>query len=163
MRKHPRALGTCMVAAAGLPLHAISAAGQQPSMKSCLVGTWIVASWEQKKNDGTTLRQFGENPAGMAIFDASGRYIITVMRPDRAKYNSNALWQGTAGQSTSALPPEPYVNLFCYRESIVDLDAEISNGTLDLGVPEEELHGSQVTGSPVDQRCLGPAKRMRPE
>jgi hypothetical protein len=75
MRKHRRVLGTCMVAAVGLSLHANSASGQQPSMKEGLVGTWIVVSWEQKKNDGTTLRQFGENPTGMAIFDAGGRYI----------------------------------------------------------------------------------------
>jgi hypothetical protein len=91
-----------MAAAFGLSLHANSASGQQPSMKEGLIGTWIVVSWEQKKNDGTTLRQFGENPAGMAIFDASGRYIITVMRSDRAKYKSDALWQGTAEENETA-------------------------------------------------------------
>jgi hypothetical protein len=53
--------------------------------------------------------------------------------------------------------------LFCYRERVVDLDAEISNGTLDLGVPQKELHGSQIAGSAVDQGRLGPAKGMRPE
>ncbi|QQO13254.1 lipocalin-like domain-containing protein [Bradyrhizobium diazoefficiens] len=51
------------------------------------------------KSDGTTLRQFGANPTGMAIFDARGRYIITVMRSDRAKYASNALWRGSAEEN----------------------------------------------------------------
>ena len=32
----------------------------------------------------------------MAFFDAGGRYIITVMRSDRASYASNAVWQETA-------------------------------------------------------------------
>jgi hypothetical protein len=41
-----------------------------------------------------------------------------------------------AAQSTSALPPKSDVNLFCYREGVVDLDAEISDGTLDLGMPQ---------------------------
>ncbi len=93
--KHRRVLGTCIAAALGLSLQADGASGQQPSLKKGLVGTWTVISWEQKKNDGTTLRQFGANPTGMAIFDAGGRYIITVMRSDRSKYTSNALWQGT--------------------------------------------------------------------
>jgi hypothetical protein len=97
--KHRSIFGTCIAAAFGLSLHANSASSQQPSLKEGLVGTWVVVSWEQKKNDGTTLRQFGANPTGMAIFDTGGRYIITVMRSDRAKYTSNALWQGTAEEN----------------------------------------------------------------
>jgi hypothetical protein len=45
------------------------------------------------------LQQYGANPAGVAFFDAGGRYIITVMRSDRARYASNALWQGTAEEN----------------------------------------------------------------
>jgi hypothetical protein len=45
--------------------------------------------------------------------------------------------------------------LFCYREGVVDLDAEISDGTLDLGMPQKELYGSQVAGSAIDQGRLG--------
>ena len=36
---------------------------------------------------------------GIAFFDADGRYIITVMRSDRARYASNALWQGTPDEN----------------------------------------------------------------
>jgi hypothetical protein len=32
--------------------------------------------------------------------------------------------------------------LFCYCERIVDLDPEVSDGAFDLGVPQEELHGT---------------------
>jgi hypothetical protein len=41
--------------------------------------------------------------------------------------------------------------LFCYREGVVYLDAEISNGTLDLSMPQKELYGPQVAGSAIDQ------------
>ena len=41
------------------------------------------------------------------------------------------------------------VNLFCYRDGVVDLDAEISDRTFDLGVPQMELDGSQIAGSPA--------------
>jgi hypothetical protein len=50
-----------------------------------------------------------------------------------------------AAPSPSALPPKSDVNLFCYHEGVVDLDAEISNGTLDLSMPQKELYGSQAT------------------
>jgi hypothetical protein len=64
-----------------------------------LVGTWTLLSWEQKKRDGTKIQRYGVNPTGIAFFDAGGRYIIAVMRSDRAKYASNALWQGTAEEN----------------------------------------------------------------
>ena len=76
-----------------------SALGQHQSMKEELVGTWTLLSWEQKKGDGTKIERYGTNPKGIAFFDAGGRYIITVMRSDRAKYASNALWQGTAEEN----------------------------------------------------------------
>src|ERR1700737_2780689 len=60
------------------------------NIRDQLVGTWTLLSWEQKKGDGTKRAA----PKGIAFFDAGGRYVITVMRPDRAKYASNALWQG---------------------------------------------------------------------
>jgi hypothetical protein len=92
-------IGMCITTALGLLLLAGGAVGQQQSLKEQLVGTWTVVSWEQKKGDGTKLQQFGANPTGIAFFDAGGRYIITVMRSDRARYASNALWQGTAEEN----------------------------------------------------------------
>jgi hypothetical protein len=69
------------------------------SLKEQLVGTWTLVSWEQKKGDGTKVQRFGENPVGIAFFDTGGRYIITVMRSDRAKYASDVPWQGTAEEN----------------------------------------------------------------
>lgn len=53
-------------------------------------------------------------------------------------------------QSKSVLPPKSDVDLFCFREHVVDLDAEISNGALDLSMFQQELHSSQVAGSAID-------------
>lgn len=71
------------------------ALGQKRPFKEQLVGTWTLLSWEQKKADGTKVERYGTNPKGIAFFDADGRYIITVMKSDRAKYVSNTLWQGS--------------------------------------------------------------------
>jgi hypothetical protein len=116
--KRRSVLGKGMTAAFGLSLHANTASGQQPSLREGLVGTWMVSSWEQKKNDGTTLRQFGANPTGMAVFDAGGRYIITVMHPDRARYTSNALWQGTAEENkATANETQTYFGTYSVNEA----------------------------------------------
>jgi hypothetical protein len=92
-------VGTCMATALGLSLPANGAIGEQLQLKEQLVGTWTTVSWEQKKSDGTRLKQFGASPSGIAFFDAGGRYIISVMRSDRARFASNALWQGTAEEN----------------------------------------------------------------
>jgi hypothetical protein len=73
--------------------------GKKLSLKERLVGTWTLLSWEQKKGDGTKVERYGSSPKGIAFFDAGGRYIITVMRSDRARYASNALWQGTPAEN----------------------------------------------------------------
>ena len=46
------------------------------------------------------------------------------------------------------------INLFSYCQGIVDLDAEIPDRAFDLGMPEQELDGSQIAGAPIDQSSL---------
>jgi hypothetical protein len=74
-------------------------AGQQESLKDQLVGTWALVSWGQKKSDGSEVQRYGATPTGIAFFDAAGRYIVTVMRSDRANYASNTPWHGTAEEN----------------------------------------------------------------
>jgi hypothetical protein len=99
MKRHG-IFGACATAA--LSLLSIGAVAQQQSPKEQLVGTWTLVSWERTEADGTTLRQFGVNQNGIAFFDAGGRYIITVMRSDRAKYaidNFGQVAQATAEEN----------------------------------------------------------------
>jgi len=49
----------------------------------------------------------------------------------------------------SALTPSDF-NLLRYGKSIIDIDAEISDCALDLGMAEQELDRSQVARTPVD-------------
>jgi hypothetical protein len=73
--------------------------GQEQSLKDQLVGTWALVSWEQKTGDGSKVQRYGAHPTGIAFFDSGGRYIVTVMRSDRANYASNTLWEGTAEEN----------------------------------------------------------------
>lgn len=54
------------------------------------------------------------------------------------------------------------VGLLGHLERVVDLDAKVADGALEFGVPEEQLYRPQVPGTPVDQRRLCPAHRVRP-
>jgi hypothetical protein len=77
-----------------------TAISQQKSLKEQLVGSWTLVSWDQRNPEGTTVQQFGANPKGIAFFDTSGHYIITVMRSDRAKYAIDSF--GQIAQATAA-------------------------------------------------------------
>jgi hypothetical protein len=50
------------------------------------------------------------------------------------------------------------VDLFGYRESIINLDTEIADRALDLGMTEQQLDGPQIAGATIDQRGLGPTQ-----
>jgi len=53
--------------------------------------------------------------------------------------------------------------LFRYGEGVVDLDPKIANGTFDLCVSKEQLHGTQVAGTTINECRFGSAERMRSE
>jgi hypothetical protein len=67
------------------------------------------------------------------------------------------------GQGVSALPLSSDVNLFRYCDSIIDLDAEISDGALNLGVPQQELNRPQITCPSIDQGGFRAPEGMCPE
>ena len=51
----------------------------------------------------------------------------------------------------SALPSNSDINLFCYDQGVIDLDAEVSDGALDLDVAEQKLTRDLVERSALDQ------------
>ncbi len=61
----------------------------------------------------------------------------------------------------SALPRTSDIDLFGDREGIIDLDAKIPCGTLNLAVTKQELHGAHIAGPPVDQSGPGAPQQMR--
>jgi hypothetical protein len=55
------------------------------SLREQLVGSWSLVSFEVMLPGGGTRQNFGPNPKGIVIFDASGRYTTIVSRPDRPR------------------------------------------------------------------------------
>lgn len=52
-------------------------------------------------------------------------------------------------------------DLLCEGEGVLDLDAEVLDGTLDLGMAGQELDGEQVAGALLVLGCLVAPERMR--
>jgi len=67
------------------------------------------------------------------------------------------------GRARQLCPGISDVNFLSDLDRVIDLDAEIADGALDLGVAEQELNGSKVPGSSVDHGRLGPPERVRAE
>jgi hypothetical protein len=65
---------------------------------------------------------------------------------------------GRVGQRCLLCPNDSHINLFGHFECVIDLDAKVSRGALDLGMAEQQLNRPQVAGSAIDQRGLGSAQ-----
>jgi hypothetical protein len=88
-----------LIAVAGVALRPRHSAGQQPLVKERLLGTWTLVSIEAVRQDGSRSASCGTNPKGVAMFDARGHYIISVMRSDRPAFAINDRMQGTAEEN----------------------------------------------------------------
>jgi hypothetical protein len=76
-------------ASSALALLSSNVMAQTKSLKDQLVGTWTVTSQEQVRKDGSKVERFGANPKGIAIFEANGRFVTILARPDLPKLASN--------------------------------------------------------------------------
>jgi hypothetical protein len=61
------------------------ASAQRQSLKEQLLGTWILAAWEQVRPDGTKFQKYGADPRGFHIFERNGRFFAMMARPDLPK------------------------------------------------------------------------------
>jgi hypothetical protein len=63
-----------------------------------------------------------------------------------------------AGRACPLCPGISDINLFRYCERVIDLDAEIPDCAFDLGMPKQELDGSEIASAPVDQGSFCPSQ-----
>jgi hypothetical protein len=90
---------TVVLAVLGITVTRQNAFSQQDTLKEQLLGAWQLVSFDSVRTDGSRLTVFGDDPNGIAFFDRTGHYIITVMRSDRAKFAANDRTQGTADEN----------------------------------------------------------------
>lgn len=65
-----------------------SGCGKIGDMKA-FVGVWKLVAVEDRGPDGDIVHPYGENPAGMLVYDASGRMAVQIMRRERQPLSSD--------------------------------------------------------------------------
>jgi len=91
------------IALVALLLRPGDGAGQQKSLRDQLVGAWVSAVHETTLQDGSKRKQFGANPKGMVILDASGNYTQILVHPDLPKFRANDRTQGTPEEHAATI------------------------------------------------------------
>lgn len=75
-----------------------------------LIGTWTLIFAEYRYADGTVNAIYGDHPAGMLVYDASGNMSIQIMRRDRPSFARNDRLGGTPSETKIAF--EGYLAYF---------------------------------------------------
>jgi len=77
------------------------AAGQQAerTLKEQLVGTWVLVSIYNQRQDGNKFEPFGPNPTGILMFDANGRISLQILGSRLPKIAANNRQEGTTEEN----------------------------------------------------------------
>ena len=76
---------------------------QQKTLKEQITGTWIIVAVDNVTSDGKKEQNFGPNPKGLLVLDASGQYAQIFVRPDVPKFKVNNRLKGTPEENTAAV------------------------------------------------------------
>ena len=87
----------------GLTLPPRDAFGQHQALKDRIVGTWTYVSVDVVGTDGSRVPMYGPNPAGVAMFDSNGRYMLLTARRGQSKFTSNNRLQGTPDENKAVV------------------------------------------------------------
>jgi hypothetical protein len=68
-----------------------------------IVGAWTLVAADKLLPDGTRMHDFGDNPRGIAIFTADGRYTVEIYCADRTKFSSGDRLKGTPDEYKQAM------------------------------------------------------------
>lgn len=76
---------------------------QAPTRVFPLQGTWTLVAADKVLPDGKTTRDYGENPKGMLVVDANGRYSLQIFKSERLRFASDSKADGSADEVRSAV------------------------------------------------------------
>jgi hypothetical protein len=138
----PSILGIAVMTALGLSVLSGSVAAQQKSLKEQLIGTWRLVSSDQVRLDGSKLKQFGNNPTGINVFDANDRFFVLIASADNSKIASNDSNKKTP-EEVGGLIPESIAYYGTYlvsaEEKVVILHLEASTFPNMVGTDQERI------------------------
>ena len=109
-----------------------------------IVGTYTVASFWNVQGDKRT-ELYGPRPKGLMRLDASGRYMVVLMRPDLPKFASNNRTTGTS-EEYKAVALGSFVHLGTYTVADRHIIFHLENTTYPNWDGEVQKRKLTVTG-----------------
>jgi Lipocalin-like domain len=133
------AMTTTALLCLAVGLSASDSIAQQKSLKEQLVGTWTLVSSDQVRPDGSKLKQFGDNPKGINVFDANGRFFVMVASADNLQIASN--WRSQTKSEADGLIVESiaYYGTYTVNEevSVISLHLDASTFPNQIGTDQK--------------------------
>jgi hypothetical protein len=88
------------------------------SLKDQLVGTWTLVSSDQVRPDGSKLKQFGDNPKGINVFEANGRFFVMVASADNSQIASNGRSRTSSEEDGLTVESIAYYGTYTVNEEV---------------------------------------------
>ena len=120
---------------------------QQKSLKEQLLGTWTLVSSDQVRRDGSKLSQFGVNPKGINVFDATGRFFVMVASADNSKIAARERTETNSEEVRGLI-----VNLIAYYGTYTVNEVNVINLHLDASTFPNQIGTDQNEPSPLSRR-----------
>jgi hypothetical protein len=82
-----------------------NAVGQQAgsALKDQLIGTWMLVSIYNERQDGSKFEPFGANPTGILMFDVNGRISLQIFGSGLPKFAANNRREGTPEENKAVV------------------------------------------------------------
>ncbi|MEW6346573.1 MAG: lipocalin-like domain-containing protein [Pseudomonadota bacterium] len=139
-----------LIAIAGLALSALppgSAFAQNADSVPALAGSWTLVRVDNLLPDGTRIHLYGDNPQGMLVFDAHGRYALQMMRGDNRKFASNDRSEATPAEYKAAVTgSNAHFGRYTVNENAHTITFHIDHASFPNWEGTEQIRKIQIDG-----------------
>jgi hypothetical protein len=80
----------------------LAAASNAQTLKEKVIGTWLPVS-QYVDQDGKKVQPFGDQPKGMLVYDANGRFSLVLLHGSLPKFISNNRMMGTPEENKAVV------------------------------------------------------------
>jgi hypothetical protein len=102
MRRYRR-IGLIAAVATAASLLSTGAMSQEKSLRELLIGSWYLVTQIQERPDGRKEEFYGQNPKGINIFSADGRFAVIFTRSDLPKLSGGDRRTATPDEARAIL------------------------------------------------------------
>lgn len=114
------------------------------TLTAALIGAWTLVSYVSR-SDGRTSESFGPHPHGSAMFDASGRFSIIVVRADLAPFAVSSRDGGTHEENAAVVRGSlAYFGTYTVEAARRELIFDIRGATLPNWIGTRQRRGVRL-------------------